>query len=545
MENLTGVKAIAAGGNHSLALLANGTVKAWGDDESGQLGDGKSTDSEVPVPVPGLSGVVAIAAGEEHSLALLENGTVMAWGGNERGQLGTGNTTSSNKPVVVKGLKGVKAIAADGQNSLALLENGTVMAWGDDEHDQLGNAHVLEEAAEASEPEGADSEVPVEVEGLTGATAIAAGRTHALALMSGGTVMAWGNDSEGELGNGAIESRVDVPTAVSGLSHVTAISAGDQESVAMIESGGLMAWGTNTNGSLGDGVTGAPSDVPVQVHGLGQVSGVSAAGGTMLAFGEALPGVTGVSPAGGPATGGTIVTITGTNLAGVLAVHFGTAAATSFTVESPSAITATAPPGTGTVDVTVTGGAGTSPPVAADRFTYRLAPTVTKLSAKGGPATGGTEVTIEGTELGGATEVRFGGVPAASFKVLSGTSITAISPASTAGTVDVTVKGVGGTSAINRKDHFKYAPVVESVSPSHGPVAGGTSVVVVGGGFAVGVGTTAFKFGKATAKSVECASSTSCTVIAPAGKATGAVDVVASIGKSKSAAVTADRFTYE
>ena len=545
VENLAGVKAIAAGGNHSLALLGDGTVKAWGDDESGQLGDGKSTDSEVPVAVQGLSGVVAIAAGEEHSLALLSNGTVMAWGSNERGQLGTGNNKSSNTPVAVKGLSGVMAIAAGGQFSLALLENGTVMAWGDDTHDQLGNAGVLEAESEASEEEGPESRVPVEAEGLSGVRSIAAGRTHDLALLAGGTVMAWGNDSEGELGNGAIEPQLDKPTLVSGLEHVTAISAGDQDSVALLESGALMSWGMNNAGSLGIGVTGEAGDVPVQVHGLSQVKGVSAGGSHMLALGEALPSVTAISPQSGPTAGGGTVTITGLNLGAASAVRFGATAATTFTVESPTSITATAPAAGGTVDVTVTTPSGTSPTGPADRYTYRQPPTVTKLSAKGGPATGATSVTITGTELTGATEVSFGGVAATGLTVNSPTSITAVSPANVSGTANVTVRTVGGTSATSSKDRFKYAPVVESVTPNSGSVQGGASVTVTGAGFALGTNMTKFKFGKATSKSVQCASTTSCTVIVPVGKATGTVDVKATANKASSAPGPGDLFTYE
>ena len=188
IENLGGVTAVAAGGSHSLALLSNGTVKAWGDDESGQLGDNKSTDSEVPVPVSGLSGVTAIAAGEEHSLALLEDGTVMAWGNNEAGQLGTGNLHSSDTPVAVKGLSGVTAIAAGGSFSMALLEDGTVVAWGSDSRFQLGNEEVaVEEESEEETEAGPHSETPVPVDGLSNVKAIAAGRTHALALLNDGT----------------------------------------------------------------------------------------------------------------------------------------------------------------------------------------------------------------------------------------------------------------------------------------------------------------------------------------------------------------------
>lgn len=546
VENLQDVKAIAAGGNHSLALLANGTVMAWGDDEHGQLGNGKTTDSEVPVPVKNLTNAVAIAAGEEDSMALLENGTVMTWGDDSAGELGTGGAQSlSDVPVEVRGLSGVKAIAAGGSFDLALLENGTVVAWGDDGHDQLGNQGVLETGFESeSEEEGVISPSPVPVEGLTGVKAIAAGSTHALALLDGGTVMAWGDDGEGELGNGAIEDKNDTPAPVTGLSHVTQISAGNQDSIALLESGNLAAWGSNTFGQLGDDAEGAPSDVPVTVQNVSGAFGVAAGGFHMLAFGEALPAVTGLSPQAGPTAGGTTVTITGTNLGQASAVRFGSTPARSFTVDSPTSITAVSPGGTGTVNVVVSTSSGETPEVPADQFTYRVPPTVTKLSAKGGPASGGTTVTILGTEFTGATKVEFGGVPASEFKVNAATSITAVAPANVSGTVYVTVTAVGGTSATSSKGKFKYTPTIASISPGSGPHAGGTTVEVTGAGFALG-SATKFKFGRATVKSVDCTSATTCILTTPVVSAAGTVVVKATADKASSVAAPGDEFTYE
>jgi alpha-tubulin suppressor-like RCC1 family protein len=549
VEHLTGVTGIAAGGNHSMALLSNSTVMAWGDNESGQLGDGKTTESEVPVPVTGLSGVTQIAAGKEHSLALLANGTVMAWGNNERGQLGTGNTKQSNVPVAVKDLTGVKAIAANGMFSMALLENDTVVAWGDDEHDELANHEVLEEVETAEEEEKevefASSDRPVPVEGLSGVTAISAGRTHALALTESGTVLAWGDNSRGELGIGTVtNANVDTPALVEGLSGVETIAAGEKESAAILSSGQLMTWGMNSTASLGLGFSGEPVDTPTAVPALGQVVGVAAGGSQMIAFGESLPTVTGVSPSVGPSAGGNAVTITGTNLANATAVHFGANAAASFKVDAPGSITAVAPAGTGLVNVTVTTPAGTTATSPADQYGYGQRPTVAKLSVKGGPANGGTSVTITGTELTSTTEVHFGTVAAAAVTVNSATSVTAIAPVNVAGTLDVTVTSAGGTSATTAKDHFKYTPVIESITPANGPLAGGGTVTIEGFGFAPGTGTTKFKFAKA-AKTVVCASTTTCTVTVPAGKARGTVDVKATANKANSAPSAGDRYTFE
>ncbi len=541
IPGISNATAISAGGQHSLVLLEDGTVRAFGNDEFGQVGNGTFTELiEKPVAVQGLSNVVAISAGEDHSLALLSNGTVWAWGNDEHGQLGNGATRNSDVPVQVTGLTGVKAIATGGQFSMALLEDGKVEAWGFDGRGQIGNLSVL-----AEETETAETSVPVEVEGLSGVTAIAAGRDHALALLESGKVDGWGDDSEGEVGNGARTSAVRNATEVSGLTGVKQISAGNEESAAVLGSGAVMSWGQNSSGNLGIGTVGEGSDVPVPVTGLAEAVGVDAGGSHMLALGEATPAVSSISPAAGPLAGGGVVHITGLNFGGASAVHFGATAASTFTVESPTAITATAPAGTGTVNVTVTSAAGTSSLVPDDRYTYRQAPTVTKLSAKTGPAGGGTTVTISGTEFTGATGVSFGGAPVKEFTVVAPGTITAVTGPGVAGTVYVTVTGIGGTSAPSSKGKFKYVPSVESLSPANGPHTGGTSVVITGTGFAPGVGTTVFKFGKVKVTTAECESETTCTATAPAQKAAGAVNVVAYVNKTKSSANPGDLFTAE
>lgn len=173
------------------------------------------------------------------------------------------------------------------------------------------------------------------------------------------------------------------------------------------------------------------------------------------------------------------------------------------------------------------------------------APTIKRLSVKTGPAAGGTTLTITGTGLAGATAVRFGSVDAASFKVNSATSITAQSPAGTAGIVDVTVTTPNGSNGLFASDHFKYGnPTVTGVSPASGAKAGGTSVTITGSGFALGAGVTTLKFGSKLAASVECASSTSCIAVTPPGAKVGAVDVRATVAKKSSAETAADRYSY-
>jgi hypothetical protein len=547
VKELAGVTAISAGGEHSLALLSNGTVMAWGNNEAGQLGNGKNAKSNVPVAVKGLTGVTAISAGGEHSLALLSNGTVMAWGANAEGQLGNGKNAKSNVPVAVKGLTGVTAISAGGEHSLALLKSGAVMAWGSNLSGQLGvGSEQVKGEEEVEEVEIEKSDVPVAVKGLTGVKAVAAGGEHSLALLATGVVVAWGSNSAGQLGNGTRGGFANTATPVSGLTGVAAISAGAHHSLALLAGGTIMAWGYNPFGQLGDGSK-VDKDVPVAVADLVGVAGISAGGASSLSFGTPSPIVTELQPIAGPTSGGTSVTITGTNLTGATAVDFGSTPAKSFEVTSATTILAVSPPGiAGKVTVTVTGPGGTSGAGLASEFTYIPPPTITKVSPAKGPSSGETMVTITGTNLTGATAVDFGSTPAKSFEVTSATTILAVSPAHTSETADITVTTPSGTSAIVPHDHFKFeGPTILSVSPDTGPVSGGESVTITGSGFALGATGTVFKFGKAQAGTVDCTSTTTCVVVAPAAIKAGTVDVTAAVGKSKSKKnPPGDQFTY-
>jgi hypothetical protein len=275
VAGLSGVTQVSAGAEHSLALLANGTVMAWGDNSRGELGDASTTSSDVPVAVPGLTGVTAVSAGDEFSLALLSDGTVMAWGDGGDGQLGDGRfTTTQDVPVPVKGLTGVTAISAGGQHALALTSGGTVEAWGENIDGQLGNGGPPTDLARA-----------VKVKGLTGAVAVAAGEEHSLALLSDGAVMAWGDNGFDQLGQsdgiGGIGSS-NVPVAVPGLASVTAIAAGSLFSMALLRGGTVDAWGDGSFGQLGSGST-ATVATPTPVTGLTGVSAISAGGASAAA----------------------------------------------------------------------------------------------------------------------------------------------------------------------------------------------------------------------------------------------------------------------
>jgi hypothetical protein len=176
--------------------------------------------------------------------------------------------------------------------------------------------------------------------------------------------------------------------------------------------------------------------------------------------------------------------------------------------------------------------------------TETTTPTVTKVTPAKGPASGGTVVTITGTDFTAASAVTFGSSTATSFTVKSSKSILALTPAAAATTVDVTVTTPAGTSATSLADHFRFGPpTITELTPNHGPTTGPTSVTVTGTGFALGAGATAFKLGTIPVTSVNCTSITSCKIVVPAHKA-GSLDLRATVEKLVSPKVPADVFTY-
>ncbi|MGA8863485.1 MAG: IPT/TIG domain-containing protein [Gallionella sp.] len=298
--------------------------------------------------------------------------------------------------------------------------------------------------------------------------------------------------------------------------------------------GTTTAYGTSVAGSpspiaSGSGATAVSSVLTGLVCGTTyhfQVQGVNSSGtskGSDATFTTlaCVPTVTAISPTSGTTAGGTSVTITGTNFTGATAVTIGGAAATGITVVNATTITATTPAGTaGAKNVVVTTPAGTGTGISL--YTYATAPTVTAISPTSGPAAGGTSVTITGTNFTGATAVTIGGAAATSVVVVSATSITAVTPAGTAGAQNVAVTTPGGTATGINLYTYIAAPTVTAISPTSGPTTGGTSVTITGTSF---TGATAVTIGGAAATSVVVVSATSITAVTPAGTL-GAQNVV-------------------
>jgi hypothetical protein len=223
-EALPKATAISAGGDHTCALLSDATVKCWGSNEGGQLGDGTHTRRLTAVAVRGLAGATSVSG----SCALLADGTARCWGDNRFGQLGDGTTTSRSAPVAVQGLTGAVAVSDGGSGACAVLVDHTVVCWGDNARGQLGVGTRV------------SSPTPVAVPGLNDITAVSMGDQHVCALHSNGTVSCWGWSGR----NGPVEAAGDrlSPTLVPNLTDAVSVSGNSYRMCAVTARGVAECW---------------------------------------------------------------------------------------------------------------------------------------------------------------------------------------------------------------------------------------------------------------------------------------------------------------
>jgi alpha-tubulin suppressor-like RCC1 family protein len=281
--------ALADGYDHSCALKADGTVVCWGNNSYGQLGDGTVVDRRVPVAVPGLSGVVSLSAGSQTSCALKVDRSVWCWGRNDLGQLGNGTRIDSRTPTQVSGLTDATAVAAGSFHTCALRSGGGVRCWGSNSGGALGTATTAN-----------PSSTPVDVAGLTDAVALAAG-SGSCAVRRSGQVACWGTQ-------GLVLTPTGTPvyqaTAVAGLANIVSVSFGSSHMCALRGDQRVLCWGNNLNGQLGDGSSTARSS-PTLVTGLSDAVAISVgdshscalrAGGGVACWGYAGTGAIGAFP---------------------------------------------------------------------------------------------------------------------------------------------------------------------------------------------------------------------------------------------------------
>jgi alpha-tubulin suppressor-like RCC1 family protein len=274
-----GIVQVSAGLTHSLAVASDGSVWAWGTNHHGELGT-PGVFPLVAVRVPGISGVRQVSAGAEFSVALRTNGEVWTWGRGDQGQLGDGtHVTSRPTPARAPMGYGMVQVSAGYAHALA-LRPGSLWAWGSNSSGQLGNGTTV-----------ADSATPVRVDRRTDrVTQIDAGYSHNLALDADGSIWAWGQNTDGQLGIGVVDDwnapDRNIPGRVA-TTGVTQVSAGGANSLAVLADGGLLMWGSDWYGTLGDGTrTSQPTPVPTRVPGMAGVAQAAVGGHQTVAVAD-------------------------------------------------------------------------------------------------------------------------------------------------------------------------------------------------------------------------------------------------------------------
>ena len=257
---------ITVGSYHSCALLANSTIACWGLNSTGQLGNNTlvSTSSGTPtVAVNTINSAIQISAGSAHTCAVLSGGAVDCWGLNTSGQLGLGNNNVTNQPAAIQNNQGgytqnnVTLIAAGGSHTCAILSSHAVACWGLNTSGQLGNTSTT------------TSNKAVAVSTMATADGISAGNNHTCASTSGNTVFCWGDGSTGQMGNGARSSQ-DAEVQVTSLttSATLGVTSGGDHSCTLLTSGAVDCWGDDGDGQLGDGNSSTNLDNFAAVVGL-------------------------------------------------------------------------------------------------------------------------------------------------------------------------------------------------------------------------------------------------------------------------------------
>lgn len=228
--------------DHTLGIKSDGTLWAWGRNNNGQLGDGTTTQRNIPTPITTATNWVSVASGFYHSLGIKNDGTLWAWGENYAGKLGDGTTTTRYIPTQIGTATNWLSVSAGNQHSLGIKSDGTLWAWGNNLYGQLGDGTTTSRS------------IPTQIGSATWLS-VAAGPFHNLGLKSDGTLWVWGNNLWGQLGDGTTTSR-SIPTQIGTATNwVTIATGGGSFSLGIKSDGTLWAWGQNMYGQLGDGTT--------------------------------------------------------------------------------------------------------------------------------------------------------------------------------------------------------------------------------------------------------------------------------------------------
>ena len=288
---VTGTTSVSAGGTLTCILVGTGSVKCWGYNLDGELGNASTMNSNVPISVRGIEGAIAVHSGYKHACVVFPAGTVSCWGYNQTGELGNGTLMNNSVPTTVGGLSGVATSSSGAAHTCAVLTNGDLYCWGDNEVGELGTG-----SANHGKPYGISN--PVQVEQGAKVVSVSAGFVNTCALIEGGSIDCWGYNRDGQVGDGTV-NRVrpfasPTPSRVVGVTDAISISAGLFHTCALLADGTVKCWGYLTASDF------APkpllnSTIPQQVPGIKNATSISAgglhtcaliAGGSVKCWGE-------------------------------------------------------------------------------------------------------------------------------------------------------------------------------------------------------------------------------------------------------------------
>ncbi|HPY88871.1 MAG TPA: InlB B-repeat-containing protein, partial [Spirochaetota bacterium] len=262
---------VSCGQYHTVAIKSNGSLWAWGRNNSGQLGDGTTTNKSSPVQIGGGSTDWAgVSCGGSHTVAIKSNGTLWAWGYNQYGQLGDGTTASRSSPVQIGSSNNWVSVSCGGSHTVAIKSNGTLWAWGNNQSGQLGDGTMVDKSS------------PIQIGVSTDWASVSCGGGHTVAIKSNGSLWAWGSNYYGQLGDGTTANKFS-PVQIGVSTDWASVSCGTYHTVAIKSNGTLWAWGFNNSGQLGDG-TMVDKSSPIQIGVSTDWASVSCGGGHTVAI---------------------------------------------------------------------------------------------------------------------------------------------------------------------------------------------------------------------------------------------------------------------
>jgi len=537
------IKKIATGTLNTCAIASDDQAYCWGYGTFGQLGNNTSVASSSPVAVT-TTGVLAgktltsIVTGDYHTCAVTSDSLIYCWGYNNNGQLGIGSTTQSNLPVAVSmsGVfagKTIKAVSAGGNSTCAIASNDQAYCWGYNANGNLGNGTKT------------TALIPTAVlttgvlSGKT-ITQLSAGSVDTCAVASDDKIYCWGYNTQGQLGDGTTnQSSVPIATIMDGAlknKTIKQLSVGNTFACAIASDGKIYCWGYNGLGQFGTGTT-AYSSVPIATNTTGalinkSIRSISSGLYQVCAVTTSNKGYCWGRNDNGQLGNGTLdeahlpVLINGVTSRAPI-VTIGGNIATNVQTVSATSLTATVPAHpSGVTNLSVTRYDDTVV-TASNSYTYAGAPAISSISPNNTPKEGGDTITITGTGFTDGVKVKFGDVYLNTVTLINDTTLTVITPASAAGTVDVVVEDIysQSTTLANGFTYVNAVMTISAITPNGGPVAGGRAVTIDGTNFFSGTPQMTVSFGGTLATNVQILSPTQITMTAPA-HASGVVDVV-------------------